>query len=160
MSYNRWLVRYLYIPLGGARRRLLNMWPTFIFVAMWHDLDPKLLGWAVISCTFAIPETLCKAVARSERLLMWRDTWQYRMACGLAATANIIVLMVANLIGFVVGTSGIRDFLGDIFNADGGMFTASMITATFFCAAQVMFMIRESEANERIATINKELHNN
>ncbi|KAK3256457.1 hypothetical protein CYMTET_34408, partial [Cymbomonas tetramitiformis] len=55
VSYNRWLVRYLYIPLGGARRRLLNMWPTFIFVAMWHDLDPKLLGWAVICCTFAIP---------------------------------------------------------------------------------------------------------
>ncbi|KAK3285569.1 hypothetical protein CYMTET_6842 [Cymbomonas tetramitiformis] len=87
------------------------------------------------------------------------DGVQYRMVCGLAATANIMVLMVANLVGFVVGTSGIRDFLGDIFNIDGGVFIASTCAA-LFCAAQVMFMIRESEANERIATFNKELHNN
>ncbi|MCO5557498.1 hypothetical protein L7F22_011063 [Adiantum nelumboides] len=38
-SYNRWLVRYLYIPLGGARYRILNIWVIFTFVAVWHDLE-------------------------------------------------------------------------------------------------------------------------
>lgn len=38
-SFNRWLVRYLYIPLGGSRRRALAIWPAFFFVALWHDLE-------------------------------------------------------------------------------------------------------------------------
>lgn len=31
--------RYMYIPLGGSRRKLLNVWPIFTFVALWHDLE-------------------------------------------------------------------------------------------------------------------------
>ena len=38
-SYNAWLVRYMYIPLGGTKYRLLNIWPIFFFVAVWHDLE-------------------------------------------------------------------------------------------------------------------------
>ena len=38
-SFNQWLVRYLYIPLGGSRRRAAAIWPTFFFVAVWHDLE-------------------------------------------------------------------------------------------------------------------------
>lgn len=42
-SYNRWLVRYLYVPLGGSRTRTFNVWVVFSFVALWHDPDPRLL---------------------------------------------------------------------------------------------------------------------
>jgi D-alanyl-lipoteichoic acid acyltransferase DltB (MBOAT superfamily) len=38
-SYNRYLVRYLYIPLGGSKWRLINVWIIFTFVAIWHDLE-------------------------------------------------------------------------------------------------------------------------
>ena len=34
-SFNLWLVRYLYLPLGGARWRALSVWPIFTFVALW-----------------------------------------------------------------------------------------------------------------------------
>lgn len=40
-SFNRWLVRYLYVPLGGSRRRALVIWPIFFFVALWHDLEVR-----------------------------------------------------------------------------------------------------------------------
>lgn len=33
------LCRYLYIPLGGAKWRVLNIWVIFTFVALWHDLE-------------------------------------------------------------------------------------------------------------------------
>lgn len=36
-------VRYLYVPLGGAHRRALVVWPIFFFVAVWHDLEVRLL---------------------------------------------------------------------------------------------------------------------
>lgn len=31
--------RYVYIPLGGSRKKLLNVWVIFTFVAIWHDLE-------------------------------------------------------------------------------------------------------------------------
>jgi D-alanyl-lipoteichoic acid acyltransferase DltB (MBOAT superfamily) len=40
-SFNQWLVRYLYIPLGGSRRRAAIIWPIFFFVAVWHDLEVR-----------------------------------------------------------------------------------------------------------------------
>lgn len=36
MTKNR---RYMYIPLGGSQRKLLNVWVIFTFVAIWHDLE-------------------------------------------------------------------------------------------------------------------------
>ena len=34
-SFNQWLVRYIYVPLGGSSMRLLSIWPIFTFVALW-----------------------------------------------------------------------------------------------------------------------------
>jgi D-alanyl-lipoteichoic acid acyltransferase DltB (MBOAT superfamily) len=55
-SFNLWLVRYLYIPLGGTHRRALAVWPIFTFVAVWHDLEWRLLAWAWLSCLLFAPE--------------------------------------------------------------------------------------------------------
>mgnify|MGYP001810695322 CR=1 FL=1 len=41
-SYNQWLVRYMYVPLGGSTRRVWIIWPIFFFVALWHDLEVRL----------------------------------------------------------------------------------------------------------------------
>ena len=54
----------MYIPMGGSRFRVLNIWAIFTFVALWHDLDLRLLVWAWISCLFAGPEILAKWIAR------------------------------------------------------------------------------------------------
>lgn len=55
-SYNRWLVRYMYVPLGGAAWRAANVWLIFSFVALWHDLEWRLLGWAWIMAAAMAPE--------------------------------------------------------------------------------------------------------
>ena len=55
-SFNRWLVRYAYVPLGGASWRAGNVWLIFGFVALWHDLEPRLLGWAALTCLLFAPE--------------------------------------------------------------------------------------------------------
>ena len=55
-SFNRWLVRYMYVPLGGSARKLLNVWPVFAFVGVWHDLESKLMGWALLMALFMLPE--------------------------------------------------------------------------------------------------------
>ncbi len=55
-SFNQWLVRYLYVPLGGACWRAANVWAVFTFVAAWHDLEWRLLGWAWIMALVMAPE--------------------------------------------------------------------------------------------------------
>jgi protein-cysteine N-palmitoyltransferase HHAT len=71
-SYNQWLVRYMYIPLGGSRWRALNVWPIFTFVAVWHDLDIKLLGWAWLMCFFTVPELVKITTRLATAQLCWQ----------------------------------------------------------------------------------------
>jgi D-alanyl-lipoteichoic acid acyltransferase DltB (MBOAT superfamily) len=56
VSYNKWLVRYIYIPMGGSQRRILNSIIIFTFVAIWHDIEMKLLYWGWGITLFIIPE--------------------------------------------------------------------------------------------------------
>ncbi|CAL8998268.1 unnamed protein product [Prunus brigantina] len=76
-SYNKWLVRYLYIPLGGTRRKLLNVWVVFTFVAIWHDLEWKLLSWAWLTCLFFIPETILKSAVNAFQV----ESTQWGVCC-------------------------------------------------------------------------------
>ena len=47
-SFNLWNIRYLYIPLGGNKRRqMFNTLIVFMFVFLWHgDFELKLLFWS------------------------------------------------------------------------------------------------------------------
>jgi D-alanyl-lipoteichoic acid acyltransferase DltB (MBOAT superfamily) len=145
-SFNRWLVRYLYVPLGGAAWRLANVWAVFTFVALWHDLlEPRLLGWAWASALCLAPELAAKRLARHPALAARAHTAAFRHARAAAAALNITALMAANLVGFVLGLDGVDYFLREIFSAHGARFAAAMLAA-FFAAAHVMFEIREGEA--------------
>ncbi len=55
-SYNKWLIRYMYIPMGGSRYRGINMFPLFTFVAIWHDIEGRLLAWGWLIALFMLPE--------------------------------------------------------------------------------------------------------
>jgi D-alanyl-lipoteichoic acid acyltransferase DltB (MBOAT superfamily) len=59
-SFNSWLVRYIFIPLGGSKYKVFIIWVVFSFVALWHDLKLNLLIWAWFICLFFMPEILVK----------------------------------------------------------------------------------------------------
>jgi len=46
-SFNVWIVRYLYVPLGGSRRKMILVWIVFIFVGVWHVTGWHLVVWAI-----------------------------------------------------------------------------------------------------------------
>eukprot|EP00435_Cladocopium_sp_Y103_P050831 s3831_g15.t1 len=66
VSFNRWLIRYLYVPLGGRKYRLVNVWLVFGFVALWHDAELKLLAWGMLNALFMVGESLAACVWRSK----------------------------------------------------------------------------------------------
>merc|ERR1711862_514903 len=55
-SFNLWLVKYVYVPAGGKDRRVVAVTLTFLFVALWHDADVKLLAWGCLNAAFIVLE--------------------------------------------------------------------------------------------------------
>lgn len=146
-SFNKWLVRYMYIPLGGSQRKLLNVWAVFTFVAIWHDLEWKLLSWAWLTCIFFIPEMIVKSAATSFEVKSSIGEFVFRELSAVAGAATITCLMVANLVGFVIGPSGINWLISGFIQEEGLPTLAGMFV-TFYVGTKLMFHI--SERKQRI----------
>jgi D-alanyl-lipoteichoic acid acyltransferase DltB (MBOAT superfamily) len=127
-SYYRWLLRYIYIPLGGssfrswrqAVRTVLTYLMVFTFVALWHDIQMRLLIWGWLVVFFFLPEIAASYIFPKKK---WEDhPTQYRMLCCVGGVANVLMMITANLVGFAVGLDGLESILRGIFNDYSGTF--------------------------------------
>lgn len=128
-SFNRWIVRYIYIPLGGsARSGESNLWAkarsgfnitaVFTFVALWHDINLRLLAWGWLISIFILPEVLGKLMFPKYR---WEnDPTGYRMLTAAGCVLNVLMMMVANLVGFAVGLDGFVGLMSGIIGSYSG----------------------------------------
>jgi D-alanyl-lipoteichoic acid acyltransferase DltB (MBOAT superfamily) len=127
-SFNRWLIRYIYIPLGGASARTwtttlrtaVNYATVFTFVALWHDISLNLLIWGWLIVLFMLPEVIAG-------YLFPRRKWEssptaYRVLCGVGVVGNLMMMMMANLVGFAVGVDGLKSIIHGIFRDFSGAF--------------------------------------
>ncbi|KAG9003064.1 glycerol transporter [Tulasnella sp. 427] len=146
-SYNLWVVRYLYIPVGGSTRPILSTLVVFTFVALWHDLSFKLLTWGWLISLFVIPEMTASKLLPPSKFS--QKPW-YRQVCAIGAVFNILMMMAANLVGFVVGVSGTK-YLGEqLYGSWQGIQFLGFACACLFIGVQVMFEYREEEMRRGI----------
>lgn len=125
-SYNKWLVRYIWIPMGGASfatlysslRSIAGYLIIFTFVALWHDIKLRLLIWAWLIVLFIIPEVLARMVVT--RKMFGGNETRFRMVCCVGAVANQLMMVMANLVGFAVGLDGLQSILSGIFHDFSG----------------------------------------
>ena len=129
-SYNRWIVRYIYIPLGGSGgpstrgkwgqvRAVFNLLVSFTFVAMWHDIQLRLLVWGWLISLFVLPETVATLLFPKKK---WENRKEaYRVICGVGAVGNILMMMSANLVGFAVGLDGLKGLVQGIVGSYSGI---------------------------------------
>ncbi|KAH7292570.1 hypothetical protein KP509_29G075200 [Ceratopteris richardii] len=144
-SFNRWLVRYLYIPLGGHHWRLLNIWVIFTFVAVWHDLEWRLLSWAWVTCLIMVPELVVKFLTRKTSLRKLQESTFYGELCAIGGAISITGLMIANLIGFVVGPDRMHWLLQTLANTNN-ITTSLGVLLSFYIGTKLMFHIEELKA--------------
>jgi len=128
-SFGRWTVRYIYIPLGGSggpgtrgkwgqARGLVNLLVVFTFVAIWHDIQLRLLVWGWLISLFVLPETVATLLFPKQK---WRNRKEtYRILCGIGAVGNILMMMSANLVGFSVGLDGLKGLVQGIVGSNSG----------------------------------------
>lgn len=178
-SYNKWLVRYLWIPLGGADfskpasalRSVAGYLLIFTWVALWHDIKMRMIVWSWLIVLFILPEVVARGLFPRSRY-EGRET-TYRMLCAAGAVGNVLMMMAGNLVGFAFGLDGLETIIRGIFHDFSGTFTSAAAAAAargtskanrlpgvvFFvtaCSAvfvgcQVMFEIRESELRKGIS---------
>lgn len=126
-SFNRWLIRYIYIPLGGAgytswfstARSMLNYGIVFTFVALWHDISLNLLIWGWLIVFFMLPEVIAGMIFPKRK---WEDRpTTYRVICGIGVVGNLMMMMMANLVGFAVGVDGLKAIIYGIFRDFSGL---------------------------------------
>lgn len=111
-SYNRWLIRYIYVPLGGADfgswrrgvRSIATFLLVFTFVALWHDIRLRLLIWGWLIVLFMMPEVIAGFLFPPRRFTVT----QYRMLSCVGAVGNVLMMISANLVGFAVGLDGLQ----------------------------------------------------
>jgi len=146
-SYYRWIIRYIYIPLGGSKYSTYNMLIVFTFVALWHDISLKLLAWGWLIWLFILPETIATKLFTEKK---FGDKPYYRHICAVGGALNLVSMWAANLVGFAIGLDGMKVLLINIFGELDGFITFIICFVGIFCAVQVMFEIREEEKRRNI----------
>jgi protein-cysteine N-palmitoyltransferase HHAT len=157
-SYNKWIIRYLYIPLGGKETRWISVWFIFLFVALWHDFEWKLILWGLLNGVFFIIEITSKSLYRKyiqplllsqltsgsnrQDISLW-ITWLLaiidHLICAIAGAAYIMVLMLINLVGYALGTNTIPLIQEKLFSRDG---LVTMVGGLYFLAVGVSIMMQ------------------
>ncbi|KAJ3969030.1 MBOAT, membrane-bound O-acyltransferase family-domain-containing protein [Lentinula raphanica] len=146
-SYNLWIIRYIYIPLGGMKNVFVNSVLVFTFVALWHDLTFKLLAWGWLVSLFILPEMLARYFLPTSR---YSNTSWYRHVCALGGVINVLLMMTANLVGFVIGIDGLRFFLNELVGTLAGFRYLIGVVFCLFVGVQLMFEYREEEMRKGI----------
>ena len=90
-SFNRWIVRYIYIPLGGSKRPIINTLAVFTFVAFWHDISLKLLAWGWLVTLFILPEVAARMIMPPKKV---PPTVVLRVSCACCLLCRMEVMVV------------------------------------------------------------------
>jgi D-alanyl-lipoteichoic acid acyltransferase DltB (MBOAT superfamily) len=155
-SFNKWSLRYLYIPLGGSAtpgvwgkaRAVFSYLVVFTFIAIWHDIQLRLLMWGWLVTLFVLPEILASYIFPARK---WKNSPDaYRWLCGIGAVGEILMLMTANLVGFALGLDGLDGLVKGILSTWEGLTFFGTACFALFTGAQFMFEWRENEKRRGI----------
>jgi D-alanyl-lipoteichoic acid acyltransferase DltB (MBOAT superfamily) len=136
VSFNKWIIKYMYKPLGGRAYRFINVWFVFLFVALWHDVEWKLVLWALLNCAFLMLEGGMKMIYK--KVFGSRDTAITHVVAAISGGVYVFVLMVINLVGYAIG-AGTFDLLVDKMASEEGFRT--FILCFYFSSVGVSIML-------------------
>lgn len=153
-SYNLWLIRYIYIPIGGSKNAVAATFLVFSFVALWHDVSLTLLQWGWLVSLFILPEILARKLVsgwqKEQPTAAARNPWWLRHLSACGGVFNILLMMTANLVGFAIGTDGILYMWNQLLGGWNGLGFMVAACATLFVGVQVMSEYRQEEARHGI----------
>ncbi|GFZ09507.1 MBOAT (membrane bound O-acyl transferase) family protein [Actinidia rufa] len=115
----------------------------------WHAsfnkwLVRKLLSWAWLTCIFFVPEMIAKSAANAFQVRSAFGEFVFREVSAVAGAITITCLMVANLVGYVIGPSGMNWLISRFLQKEG-LPTLGGMFVTFYVGTKLMFHIRDAK---------------
>ena len=96
VSFHKWILRYMYIPLGGRQYQYILLWPIFVFVALWHDpCTVTWLQWGLmngLACSAEIGWTLL-ILPHIARRLRGSAIWPFLQGIGYSSIGTIMLFV-------------------------------------------------------------------
>jgi D-alanyl-lipoteichoic acid acyltransferase DltB (MBOAT superfamily) len=97
-TLNKWILRYIYVPLGGSSSQAWSMWVIFSFVGLWHDLWWRWLAWAWINCCCFSLELLVQHIFTQKIVAhISHSPRAVRIVVAAGGAINIMLLMCVSL---------------------------------------------------------------
>ncbi|CAE7650659.1 GUP1 [Symbiodinium microadriaticum] len=150
-SFNRWVVHYIYIPLGGRKNRFFSVWVVFLFSACWHDVSaenwPALFLWGLLnvfhlSLEWAV-QTLWKSAWCSPlRSRSWIRNC-FECAAGMFTSAAI---SVTTFIGVLGGPTFLQSFAEVVTRSTNWFLDAAGVLLVLGCIIQVTMAMEDAVA--------------
>jgi protein-cysteine N-palmitoyltransferase HHAT len=112
-SFSEWLMRYIYLPLGGRKRRVISLWLIFIFVGAWHDLDYNWMSFSIFNAAGITIESLMREYiynSGQKWLSTSRSSWTIRILEVSVGAMNVALLTLSNF-AINQGFERMRDFV-------------------------------------------------
>ncbi|XP_014907392.1 protein-cysteine N-palmitoyltransferase HHAT isoform X1 [Poecilia latipinna] len=139
----RWLIRYIYVPLGGSRHgplsKVFSTGVAFAFVCFWHGGQDYLRYWALMNWAGVLVENAIRSLFGSSRLhsvVEQNFSLATRRRCAaLLCAFSTAMLILSNLV-FLGGTHVGRIFWKRVF-VQGWSTVAPPMLAFLYCFAQV-----------------------
>ncbi|RYH10483.1 hypothetical protein EON65_39430 [archaeon] len=142
-SFNKFLVQYIYLPLGGRKYRILSACLIFFFVALWHDFEVHLLVWGGLNTCFYAIEVLCKPVTGYHTKQQLKGmSFMQNLLSSLSSAVYILILMGVNLTGYSVGTGGASIILNKFYTMDG-LYVLLFALYILFIGVNMMFSLQK-----------------
>lgn len=116
-SFNRWCLRYLYIPLGGSKYVYFNIWIVFSFVGLWHNFQDYVLQFGWINCSLVVLEIL-SIWSRSLNSKKYPVGVRYIMSllCEIPAVTFALICWIAGIAAYFIGVSDTKLLLRTYFS--------------------------------------------
>ena len=147
-SFNQWIVRYMYVPMGGNRAKAATIVPIFVFIAVWHDIELHLLWWAGIMCVAFVPE-LVVGTWFAKKCKWMRDRPYYRHVRALGCALSTLSLVIANLFGYGTGMSSAKGVEGLAGSAAMGIWTLVFLFSSSNIGLQERAVRSEAEMRRK-----------
>ena len=144
-SLNRWMVRYIYIPLGGKNKKYINIWIVFGFWYLIYDF--KNIDYAIftICCCLLIDlELFVKNAFINKFGEDFNEKIIYRFAKYITCSFYIIIIFIIGLFGFFFSLDSLKAIV-DMVIEKGGYFYFLLFVLFLIPNVVMMFFIRDME---------------
>ncbi|KAH9733766.1 MBOAT (Membrane bound O-acyl transferase) family protein [Citrus sinensis] len=116
--------------------RYFRLWSLICGIEAPENMPRKLLSWAWLTCLFFIPEMVVKSAADSFQAESAFGGFLVRELRAFAGSITITCLMIANLVGYVIGPSGVNWLMSQFLTREGLPVLGGMFL-TFYVGTKV-----------------------